>query len=138
VRRSLLMVVLVAAPALAASPQSQPSPVTRAPDGDLLIASPPCSALVKGADYMPGLDADGKPVAPADLPREGPQPITADGISIRVSGRFAAQFAPPATAREKAIIGYVTVKDGAAYFNGEPLAPGADAAIVAACRGVAN
>ena len=34
----------------------------------------------------------------------------------------------------KAIYGYVTVKDGRAYFNGKPLAPDASAALVEACH----
>ena len=130
--RALLLALLAASPALAASP----SPVTRAPDGNSLIASPPCSTLLDGADYVPGIDADGKPVAPADLPRDSPQPIKADTVSIEISARFAAHFAP--AAREKAVIGYVTVKDGVAYFNEERLAPDAAAAVVAACRGAAN
>ena len=82
--RGLFLALAMTSPALAETP----APVTRAPDGNLLIASPPCSSLIKGADYVAGVDANGKPVAPADLPSEA-SPVRADSVSIEISARFA-------------------------------------------------
>jgi hypothetical protein len=49
--------VLMSAAAMAANTEGSP---------DILHAPRPC--VVAGADYMPGVDAEGRPVAPADIP----------------------------------------------------------------------
>ena len=110
--------------------------VTVAPGGALEIAAAPCAALVASADYVAGVDAAGHDVAPADLPR-APQAVQADSVAIEIDANLAGQFgiAPSGGAyRGKPIVGYVTVRDGRAYFNGAPLAADASAAIAAACR----
>jgi hypothetical protein len=109
---------------------------TVASSGALEIAAPPCDALVSGAAYVAGVDAEGKPVASADLPR-APSPITADTISIEIDAHLAGQFGiaqAGGTYRPKGTVGYVTVEGGRVYFNGKPLADDASAAIAAACR----
>ena len=110
--------------------------VTVAPGGTIEIAAPPCDALVPPAAYVPGVDAAGKPVAPADLPR-APSPISADTISIEIDARLAGQFGVPQAGgayRTKGTVGYVTVQDGRVLFNGKPLADDANAAVTAACQ----
>ena len=122
-------------PALAAPQSAQPTgAVTAAPDGGVVIAAPPCAELVAGAAYVPGLDAAGNPVAPADLPDAGKPKI--DTPAIEINARLAGRFGSPATGARlgRAILGFVTVRDGRAYFNGEPLAPDASDAMIAACR----
>jgi len=121
--------------ALAAPQSAQPSgAVTAAPDGGVVIAAPPCAELVPGADYVPGVDASGNAVAPADLPTASKVKI--DTPSIEINARLAGSFGSPATGARlgRATIGYVTVRDGHAYFNGEPLAADANDAMIAACR----
>ena len=130
----LLVVALTAAPALAESPAPAPAPVSVAPDGGLTIAGAPCSAL-SGADYVPGVAADGSAVAPADLPQPT-SPVKAETTDIKISSSLAGRFGVPSAGGAysgRAIVGYVTVKNGQAYFNGAPLAPDAAAAIQSAC-----
>jgi hypothetical protein len=135
-----MRVILVIAMALAATPSLAKAvaqgAVTVAPDGALEIAGAPCAALVAGADYVAGVDAEGHAVAPADL-AHAPPPVTADTIPVEIGANLAGQFGIPPTGgayRAKAILGYVTVRDGVTYFNGAPLAAEASAALAAACR----
>ena len=132
---------LAAVVALATGPSCAETPpqgaVTVAPDGALEIAAAPCAALVPDAAYAAGVDAAGRAVAPADLPREAP-PVAADGVAIEIDANLAGRFgvAPSGGAyRGKMIVGIVTVREGRAYFNGAPLAADASAALAAACRG---
>ena len=131
--------LLIPALVLAASSWAQTQPqgaVTRGPDGRIEVAGVPCSSLLAGAAYVPGVAVDGSAVAPADLPRD-PSPISAEDTTVRIDGSLAGRFGVPATGGAygaKAIYGYVTVRDGQAYFNGKPLAPDASAALADACR----
>ena len=134
----LLIVALGAGPALADTSMPDPAPapaaVSVAPGGRLEVAGAPCSALA-GAEYVPGVAADGSAVAPADLPQE-PSPVKAETTTIELSSSLAGRFGVPQAGGAyagKAIVGYVTVKDGQAYFNGKPLAPDASAALRSAC-----
>lgn len=100
-----------------------------------------CDLLVKhipDADvaYQPGVDSYGRPVAPADL---NPSPIThlEDKISIRLTNNAAKLFnlkVPQAdvqngdgtTSKQNLVntqmeVGYVTLHDGKAYLDGQPL-----------------
>ncbi|HUK59265.1 MAG TPA: hypothetical protein VLV50_08545 [Stellaceae bacterium] len=128
----LVVVALGVAPALADAPA--PAAVSVGPDGGPAIAGVVCSVLA-GADYVPGVAADGSAVAPADLASE-PSPVKAETTTIELSSRLAGRFGvPPADGayNGRAIVGYVTVKDGQAYFNGKPLANDAKTALQSAC-----
>jgi hypothetical protein len=129
-----LVVALVASPAFGETRAA--GAVTVAPNGAVEIAGAPCDALVPGADYVAGVDVAGNAVAPADL-AHAPSPVTANTIPIEIGSNLAGQFGIPTTGgayRAKAVLGYVTVRDGTAYFNGAPLAADASAAVTAACR----
>jgi hypothetical protein len=132
------LLIPIFAVAAAASAQVPPKGgVTRAPDGSIDVAGVPCTSLMAGAGYVPGVAADGSAVAPADLPSD-PSPITAADATIRIDSSLAGRFGIPATGGAygaKAIYGYVTVQDGKVLFNGKPLAPDASAALADACRG---
>jgi len=135
VRSWLVLLTLATLPALAAPQSAQPpGAVTAAPGGGIVIAAPPCADLVAGAAYVPGVDGAGNAVTPADLPDTGGLKI--DTPAIEINARLANRFASPATGARlgRAVLGYVTVRDGRAYFNGEPLAPDANDAMIAACR----
>ena len=129
-----LVLALAAARAFAAPPTS--GAVTLAPDGKVVIAGPPCPDLIAGANYVPGVDVHGNAVAPADLPAGAPPAVTAESPAVRIDARLAGRFGVPQGGAygAKAILGYVTVRDGRAYFNGAPLAPDASAALAQACR----
>ncbi len=51
------ILLLIAAPAVAGTPASQPDP---------LLDGGPVSPCMAGPDYEPGLDVNGRPVVPAD------------------------------------------------------------------------
>ncbi len=103
------------------------------PDGRLLIARPDCAAA--GAAYVPGVDAQGNAVAPADLPAAAPV-VKPEEAPIEIDSRVARQFGAgvPGARVGRQVLGQVTVRDGHAYFNGQPLAPEASAAVTEACR----
>jgi hypothetical protein len=132
--RSLAVATLVLAlPCHAAETKGA---VTVAQGGAIEIAAPPCDALVPPAAYVPGVDAAGKPVAPADLPRT-PSPIGAGTISIEIDASLAGKFGIPQPGGAyfpKGTVGYVTVQDGRVLFNGKPLGGDASAAVTAACQ----
>jgi len=133
-RSLLVLFLLITLPALAAPQAAQPpGAVTATSDGAVAIATPPCAELV-AATYVPGIDAAGNAVAPADLP--DPSKVKIATPAIEIDARLAGRFGSPAAGARvgRAILGYVTVRDGRAYFNGEPLAPDANDAVIAACR----
>ena len=134
-----LAAALMIAPAFADTlPAPPPGGVAVSPDGRVVISSTLCSALgapppgVPGPDYVPGMDAEGKPVAPADLPSAGPS-LDLDNFPIEVKAKLPGVSAPTPWST-RAVLGYVTVRDGRAYFNGTPLAEDDRAAMAAACR----
>lgn len=115
-----------------------PGAVAKAPDGGLVISSQTCAEIkgdagVPSADYQPGVDVNGNAVAPADLPSSGASP-TIDTFPIEIDKHFAGQFNLPSGVSPKAILGYVTVHDNQAYFNGQPLNGDQSAALNQACK----
>ena len=122
----------VALPAAAQAPIG----VAAGPQGQVEIASAICQALGADADYRPGVDVSGNKVAPADLPNGTPSLGLAEA-PIEIDSRFAGRFGVPARGgayNAKAILGYVTVRDGRAFFNGTALDADANASIIAACH----
>jgi len=120
--------------ALPAAAQS-PIGVAAGPTGQVEISGEICEALGADAEYRAGLDVNGNKVAPADLP--GSSSLGLGEAPIEISSRFAGRFGVPAAGgaySAKAILGYVTVRDGRAFFNGAALDGDANAAIIAACR----
>ena len=128
---------LMSLPAVAGTPAAQPQGVvTETAGGGVAITAPDCAALAAGADYVPGVDAAGHAVAPADLPG-AVSAVKPETAAIEIDARLAARFGVRGSGARtgRTVLGYVTVRDGRAYFNGAPLAPDADEALRAACRG---
>jgi hypothetical protein len=155
-RRAVLsaLVLLATAPSLAQKQVipppgvAEPAPVPPrggvavAADGRMVMSSGVCMALgglgpaVPGADYVPGVDARGNVVAPADLPGSTP-PLTLDNFPIEIGVDLRKRFGASAAShffRGKAVVGLVTVRDGRAWFNGAPLADNERDMLAAACR----
>jgi len=95
----------------------------------VVVTARDCTALAqyvpdRSVDYKPGVDADGKPVVPADLgggtrielPKEFQIPITVD-----LQKRLGIPVDPNQYQTDQFKIGTVTYKDGRAWFNGQPL-----------------
>ncbi|HEY3919062.1 MAG TPA: hypothetical protein VGL83_14800 [Stellaceae bacterium] len=121
-------------------PTPPPSGVAQAPNGALVISSQTCAELaaakpaVPGADYQPGVDANGHAVTSADLPSSSAPSPTVDNFPIEIDKRFKGSFKLPPGTSGKAILGYVTVRGNQAYFNGQPLNADQSTAIAEACR----
>lgn len=143
--RSLLLAAALSltVPALAQTlPMPPPGGVIVSPDGRTVISSDVCAELggpvsgVPGADYTPGVDIQGNAVAPADLPG-GAAPLALDNFPIVITTNLRRRFGVPPNARlfqGDGFIGLVTMRDGRAYFNGQPITDNEQSAMIAACR----
>lgn len=99
-----------------------------------------CRKLVRhqpSADvaYQPGVDVHGRPVAPADL-GSGANVAIPEEVEILVEVELDETHGAAASGlyQPKAEFGKVVFRDGRAWYNGQPLATGADNAVVAACK----
>jgi hypothetical protein len=148
----LTALVLLAQTASLAQKQVIPPPGVAAPpppggiavgaDGRLVMSSAVCTLLAglapaaPGADYVPGVDVNGDPVAPADLPSSAP-PLALENFPIEIGMNLKQRFGISATSqffRGKAVVGLVTVRDGRAWFNGAALADNERDMMAAACK----
>ena len=141
---AILGLAIFSVPALAADKPPPPGGVAAAPHGGLVMSSQICATLaasasndaksgVPSADYKPGVDASGNAVAPADLPSTPPTP-SVDNFPIAINQHLARRFNLPPGGTAKAVLGYVTVRDNQAYFNGQPLNADQASALAEACR----
>ncbi|MDA0675744.1 MAG: hypothetical protein O3A88_05210 [Proteobacteria bacterium] len=85
--------------------------------------------------YEPGRDARGRDVAPADLPG-APSFALPETIRIDLGINVAEKYGLGAGSRYtgEGVIGTVTVRNGRAYLNGQPMDAGERNAIAEACR----
>jgi len=145
-RTTLIAVILFATvPATAQSLRQSldpppPGGIVVETGGRLVMSSLICASLgvdpgVPGAEYREGVDVNGRRVAPADLPDSRPA-IALDNFPIEIRKDLAGKFNVPATGGAygaKAVLGYVTLRDKRAYFNGQPMAEDQRAALAEAC-----
>jgi len=104
----------------------------------LVVRPEVCATLTElppdpGVAYTPGVDVSGRPVVPADLASgrgfdEVVIPLSVD-LKRRLGIKLAETLFPLG-----AELGYVTIVDGRAYLNGEPLANGSESALAELCR----
>lgn len=108
----------------------------------VIISRSDCARLVAhkpaaDAIYTPGVDVQGRAVAPADLPGT-PQIAMPDEIVIDITVEIQKRFGIPSDAalfKPEARIGTVVVKpDGSATFNGQPLTSPEQQALSALCQ----
>jgi hypothetical protein len=149
-RPLLIGLLLFAALPVAAQTPSQapgltppPGGIIVSPDGKVVVSSTLCTTLdpaaagVPSAAYQPGVDVNGDSVDAADLPSSGP-PMKLDNYPIQIGSRLAGKFNIPAAPKgaydAKPIFGVVTMNNGRAYFNGEPMSQDQEQAIEESCR----
>lgn len=112
-----------------------------APQTQLVIRADVCRSLVAhepapDVTYQPGVDARGRPVAPADLPGGISLEVPED-FAVLISRDLAGQFGIPEDSgvfEGNVILGLVTYTDGQLFFDGQPLFDPAQAVIARLCR----
>jgi hypothetical protein len=132
--KTATLVIFLALAALPAAAQTHTVTVTRE---TCAVLAPHVAAA--DVEYRQGRDVvSGKPVAPADLPGT-PQPKIAEDLTIAITVEIARRFGIPVIPdqyKPEANIGTVTLRDGRAYFNDEPLQDDAAVALAELCRRV--
>lgn len=87
-----------------------------------------------GADYVPGVDVRGNPVAPADAP--GSYGWTGDetiSVNVELAGRYG--IAPRGAGKwVKLSLGEFVIKGNQVYLNGRSLTPEDRTYLIIACR----
>lgn len=108
---------------------------------DIAVTRQDCERLVSyqqapGVEFQPGVDAHGRPVAPADL-GGGYQIKPPETIIIPIEILIQDRFHIPANSvlwDAKAQVGVVTVKGNQVYYEGQLLGDSETAALQALCR----
>jgi hypothetical protein len=128
--------------ALALAPIALALPAA-AQQGPIVVSSSNCEAIAHvndapGVAYTPGIDVDGNAIAPADL--AGGSTVLNQALAsapIKITVDLQKRFGIPANSRlfqDEAQIGYVTVQDGKAYLDGQPLNVAEQGLLATACR----
>lgn len=114
-----------------------PDPLRAQPLEVVVVGRETCRALTAhrpapGVEYKPGVDVQGRPVAPADLPAEG----SAGPDEVRVALKRDLAIGAGSLGASEIVVGEVAVdlKTGKAMLNGKPLDQAFETDIVAACR----
>jgi hypothetical protein len=114
-----------------------------AQQGPIVVSSSNCEAIAHvndapGVAYTPGVDVDGNAVAPADLLGSSTALNQAlASMPIKITADLQRRFGIPANSRlfrGEAQIGYVTVQDGKAYLDGQPLNVAEQGLLATACK----
>jgi len=107
------------------------------------IADATCARLVEhrpapDVAYQPGVDAHGKPVAPADLPGSGSL-VLPEMIRVAITVDLQKRFGIPANSvlfEAEAEVGTVEFQGDRLTFNGQPLGDAEARALAEACQQV--
>jgi hypothetical protein len=110
-------------------------------EADITVSRRDCDRLVQyqqapGVEYQPGVDAHGRPVAPADL-GGGYQIKPPETIVIPIEILIQDRFHIPANSvlwNAKAQVGVVTVKGDQVFYEGQLLGDAETAALQQLCR----
>lgn len=99
----------------------------------------PCARAMRaqtgGADYQPGVDARGRPVAPADVAgsiRIEPPKVIEFPVTLDVARR--AGFAPRGPYEANVTAAQVRIEGNRVFINGQPVDPDDSTELIAACR----
>ncbi len=106
---------------------------------NIIIAGDACANVTAteapDVEYKPGVDANGKPVAPADLPNSTmptPQDIQIP-LQLKLKKALHLQQNSDLVAPE-AVVGTIEYKNGQLTFNGQPISDEARTDIQSACQ----
>ncbi|MGO8919770.1 MAG: hypothetical protein ACLQJR_28050 [Stellaceae bacterium] len=121
-----------------------PGGVSVSGKGGIVISSDLCARLRRApavaaapsAEYRPGVDVNGDAVAPADLPSDA-SPPKLDNFPIVIGPNLLKRYGISGNSAlfpGKAVVGRVTLRDGRAYFNGEPISDNEREMMRAACK----
>jgi hypothetical protein len=145
--RKLLFIIGLTALSFAGAAQPAPNlaarekPKPAATGGGVRISAEDCAravAHVPDADvaYRPGVDVQGRAVAPADLgpPQLEAPPSVSFMISVDLARRFGLPQGPAGGLAAELPLGIITVEGNRVLFNGQPLNREDTAALQAACR----
>lgn len=126
---SALAVIALSAPALAQQ---------------ATVSDRECRQLVEhsgsaNATYQPGVDARGRPVAPADLPSSGAQIRAPQNFTIDLKTSLAGRYGIPSNSPlldPSVEVGKITVEDGGrrVLYNGQPLGGSEQSALADLCK----
>ena len=128
---------LALVPMLAAAPVA-----AQQGNGAIIVSSSACESIAHvndapGVAYVAGADVEGNAVPPADLPTGDTALNQAvAGAPIKITVDLRKRFGIPANAslfQGRSQIGYVTIEDGKAYLDGQPLNTAEQRLLVAAC-----
>jgi hypothetical protein len=118
-----------------------PSGVAATPDGRVMLTPETCAHLARllpnGGDLKPGVDAQGRAVAPADL--AGASRPQINNFPVEITSDLQRRLGIPANPNSfqpLLRLGFVTIRDNRAYFNGEPLSDPDQAQLTTACRAI--
>ena len=131
----VLIVVGGAAPVLANTKPVQPL--------QALISRQACNALIAhqpdpGVAYTPGVDVNGNPVTPADLPGQPAIVLPEEFvIDLDFDVRTILGGAIPPSVDPELPLGRIVVREGRAYFNDQPLQDEAQVNLAKKCRSLA-
>jgi len=113
--------------------------VSATPEGRVVLTAETCAQLARllptGGDYKPGVDAQGRAVASADLPGNSRPQI--NDFPIEITSDLQRRLGIPANPNDfqpLLRLGFVTIQGNRAYFNGEPLSDPDQDQLAAACR----
>ena len=126
---ALPLLLLVAAPAAA---ETTTITVTKADCRNVVAHTPDTSVA-----YTPGVTADGRRVAPADLPGSASVIKPPESFSMQINIDLQERFGLPANKGQymgEVNAGKVEFKDGKLTYNGQELATGSQNAVAEACR----
>lgn len=134
-RRILLAFLLLTAGAASAE-----SPVIEAGRLRITVTAAECAALARHVPapdvvYRPGIDVDGRPIVPADPPGS-PRIVFPETYEIPITVDLSERIGVPADPSRfdaDVQVGTVTLQGDRLFFNGMPLSPQDEAAIVRAC-----
>lgn len=135
VMRMLTLILTLAAIALPAHAKTATVTVTKADCRNVVAHSPDASVA-----YTPGVTADGRSVAPANL-SGGYTVKPPESFSMDINIDLQERFGLPATKGQyigEIKAGKVEIKGGRAFYNGQELATGAQNEIARACRKLQN
>lgn len=119
------------------------APIQAQQPGKPVVDPALCRAMVRhqpapDVAYKPGVDAKGRPVAPADLPGSAGAMAATSPIDIPLTIDLARRMGvklPGGGLPTETVIGRMTLDGGRLLLNGQPLGGASEAELIALCRG---